>query len=146
MVVEVGLGSVLFHGFRASNWLLMMDWLPAMLVSLSVTVYFWVKVLPSFIAKNKIELTPEIDAEHLLNKLQQVYANEELNTEDGLKIIFGREWVHIRKSNTEPIIRIYAEAETEAQAVKIFEQVKKVISSQYSVFSSKYASSQLLKY
>ena len=124
------MGSALFHGFRASNWLLMMDWLPAMLVSLSVTVYFWVKVLPSFIAKNKIELTPEIDAEHLLNKLQQVYANEELNTEDGLKIIFGREWVHIRKSNTEPIIRIYAEAETEAQAVKIFEQVKKVISSQ----------------
>lgn len=88
---------------------------------------------PSFIAKNKIELTPEIDTDHLLNKLQQVYAKEELNTEDGLKIIFGREWVHIRKSNTEPIIRIYAEAETEAQAVKIFEEVKKVISSQWSV-------------
>ena len=82
---------------------------------------------PSFIAKNKIELTPEIDADQLLNDLKQVYANEELNTEDGLKIIFGREWAHIRKSNTEPIIRIYAEAETEAQAVKIFEQVKKEI-------------------
>ena len=43
-----GLGSTLFHGFRASGWLLMMDWLPAMLVSLSVTVYFWVKVLPKW--------------------------------------------------------------------------------------------------
>ncbi|MEO9804822.1 MAG: phosphoglucosamine mutase [Reichenbachiella sp.] len=82
---------------------------------------------PSFIAKNKIELTPEIDVDSLLEKLQKVYADEKLNTEDGLKIIFGQEWAHIRKSNTEPIIRIYTESETEQQAVEIFERVKREV-------------------
>lgn len=82
---------------------------------------------PSFIAKNKIELTLEIDADHLLQELQKVYSNENINTEDGIKIIFGKEWAHIRKSNTEPIIRIYTESETEAQAVEIFGRMKKEV-------------------
>ncbi|MEP1777887.1 MAG: phosphoglucosamine mutase, partial [Reichenbachiella sp.] len=67
------------------------------------------------------------DVDSLLEKLQKVYADEKLNTEDGLKIIFGQEWAHIRKSNTEPIIRIYTESETEQQAVEIFERVKREV-------------------
>lgn len=79
---------------------------------------------PSFIAKNKIKLPSEIDVDQLLEGLKKVYANEELNTEDGLKVFFGKEWAHIRKSNTEPIIRIYTESETKSRAMKIFEVVK----------------------
>ncbi|SMD33828.1 phosphomannomutase [Reichenbachiella faecimaris] len=82
---------------------------------------------PSFIAKHKIELTPALDADQLLDNLKEVFKDEKLNTEDGLKIIFGTEWAHIRKSNTEPIIRIYTESDTEEKANKIFEMVKQQI-------------------
>lgn len=62
------------------------------------------------ISKNKIELTPNIDVDHILNKMALAYANEEVDTTDGVKIYIGKEWVHLRKSNTEPIIRIYSES------------------------------------
>ncbi|PTN05282.1 phosphoglucosamine mutase [Mangrovibacterium marinum] len=63
-----------------------------------------------FISKNKIELTPGIDVDKVLEKVEQIYANEQVCTIDGVKIDFPDEWVHLRKSNTEPIIRIYAES------------------------------------
>lgn len=69
-----------------------------------------------FMSKKKIELTPEINTDHLLEKIQQKYKNKEITTVDGVKIDFENDWVHMRKSNTEPIIRIYTEAPTQKQA------------------------------
>lgn len=62
------------------------------------------------ISKNKIELTPAIDVDKVLQQVQERYAEYPINTVDGVKIEFDKEWVHLRKSNTEPIIRIYAES------------------------------------
>lgn len=75
--------------------------------------------------KDKIGLTPELDLDHILKQLEHKYANEQLNTIDGLKIDFPQGWVHLRKSNTEPIIRIYAEAETMLAAQALTAQIKK---------------------
>jgi len=69
-----------------------------------------------FISKNKITLTPEMDIDALLIKVEQKYKKQPHTTIDGLKIEFDKEWVHLRKSNTEPIIRIYSEADSEAVA------------------------------
>ena len=69
-----------------------------------------------FISKNKIQLTPEIDVDAILSALEDKYKNEQITTIDGLKIDFKEGWVHLRKSNTEPIIRIYAESEGEEKA------------------------------
>ena len=69
-----------------------------------------------FISKNKIELTPEIDVDKILSTLAKKYQNEKITTIDGLKIDFKEGWVHLRKSNTEPIIRIYAESDGEEKA------------------------------
>jgi phosphomannomutase len=69
-----------------------------------------------FISKNKIELTPNLDIDALLLKVEQKYVEQPINTIDGLKIEFENEWVHLRKSNTEPIIRIYSESQTETTA------------------------------
>ncbi|MDB2415552.1 phosphoglucosamine mutase [bacterium] len=63
-----------------------------------------------FMSKNKIELTPEIDVDMILSKMTENYSQEEVTTIDGVKIDFENEWVHLRKSNTEPIIRIYTES------------------------------------
>ena len=71
-----------------------------------------------FISKNKIQLTPEIDVDAILATLEEKYKNEQITTIDGLKIDFHEGWVHLRKSNTEPIIRIYAESEGEEKANK----------------------------
>ncbi|MDZ4758151.1 MAG: phosphoglucosamine mutase [Bacteroidota bacterium] len=84
-----------------------------------------------FISKNKIELTPDIDIDHLLLQLKNKYVKQPVNTVDGLKIEFDKEWVHLRKSNTEPIIRIYAESSNESTAQhlaqKIISDIKTVI-------------------
>ena len=64
------------------------------------------------ISKNKIQLTPQIDVDYILNKMADKYKNEEVDTTDGVKIHIGKEWVHLRKSNTEPIIRIYSESKS----------------------------------
>ncbi len=72
-----------------------------------------------FMGKKKIELTPEIDVDSLLTKMQKEYQNEEISTIDGVKIDFPENWVHLRKSNTEPIIRIYTEAKSQEEADKL---------------------------
>jgi phosphomannomutase len=68
------------------------------------------------ISKNKIELTPEIDVDRILSGVQEKYKKQPINNIDGVKIEFDKEWVHLRKSNTEPIIRIYSESESETTA------------------------------
>jgi phosphomannomutase len=72
-----------------------------------------------YMSKNKIELIPQIDVDAILVAMTEKYKNEEINTIDGVKIDFATEWVHLRKSNTEPIIRIYTEAPTQAEADKL---------------------------
>lgn len=69
-----------------------------------------------YMSKNKIELTPQIDVDNVLKTMTEKYANENISTIDGVKIDFPSEWVHLRKSNTEPIIRIYTEAPTQVAA------------------------------
>jgi phosphomannomutase len=87
-----------------------------------------------FISKNKIDLTPQINVDEVLEKIKQKYASEKINTIDGVKIDFEneKEWVHLRKSNTEPIIRIYAESQNEAKAnqlaQRIINDIKNIIS------------------
>jgi len=68
------------------------------------------------ISKNKIELTPDIDVDGVLKRIEEKYKNEDINTIDGLKIDFPDKWVQLRKSNTEPIIRIYAEGQSMQEA------------------------------
>ena len=69
-----------------------------------------------FMGKKKIELTPEINVDEILGKMKVRYQNEEISTIDGVKIDFAENWVHLRKSNTEPIIRIYTEAKSQKEA------------------------------
>ncbi len=84
-----------------------------------------------FISKNKIELTADIDTDQVLAKVKKRYAKQPVNTIDGVKIEFGKEWVHLRRSNTEPIIRIYAESDSNATAEhlaqKIIADIKEII-------------------
>ena len=83
-----------------------------------------------FMSKNKIELTPQIDVDAILIAMADKYKDEEINTIDGVKIDFDENWVHLRKSNTEPIIRIYTEAATQenadALALRIIDEIKDV--------------------
>ncbi|SMB86640.1 Phosphomannomutase [Hymenobacter roseosalivarius DSM 11622] len=84
------------------------------------------------ISKNKIELTPDINTDKILEQVQKRYAKQPINTIDGVKIEFDKEWVHLRKSNTEPIIRIYAESDSNATADhlanKIIGDIKEILS------------------
>ncbi len=83
-----------------------------------------------FMSKKKIQLTPELDVDRLLDEMAKAYADHDLSTVDGVKIDFDSSWVHLRKSNTEPIIRIYTEApsqdEADDLADKIIEQIKEM--------------------
>lgn len=81
------------------------------------------------IAKNKIQLTPDIDVDAILQAVKEKFADECITDIDGVKIDFPDSWVHLRKSNTEPIIRIYSEAETMDKADALAEDIKKVIAS-----------------
>ncbi len=85
-----------------------------------------------YISKNKIELTPDVNVDEVLRQMQERYAKQPINTIDGVKIEFDKEWVHLRKSNTEPIIRIYAESDSNATAEhlanKIIADIKEIIS------------------
>jgi phosphomannomutase len=84
--------------------------------------------LPQYaIAKNKIQLTPEINVDAILEAVKKNFAHEEITDIDGVKIDFEDSWVHLRKSNTEPIIRIYSEAHTMERANELAEEMKKVI-------------------
>lgn len=84
---------------------------------------------PYFISKNKIELTPDLNVDDVLEQIKKKYQDENINTIDGVKIDFEieKEWVHLRKSNTEPIIRIYAESQSEKKASQLAQQIIKDI-------------------
>ena len=83
------------------------------------------------ISKNKIELTPTLDVDHILLRIKDKYKSHPIIDIDGVKIEFEKEWVHLRKSNTEPIIRIYSESDSEAKAEhlakKIMQDIKEVV-------------------
>lgn len=83
------------------------------------------------ISKNKIELTPAINVDSILQKMSEKYAHQEVDTTDGVKIYIDKEWVHLRKSNTEPIIRIYSESKTKEDAnqlaSRIIEEINQLI-------------------
>lgn len=76
-----------------------------------------------FMSKNKIELTPDIDVDAILFKMKEKYSNEQVNDIDGVKIDFANSWVHLRKSNTEPIIRIYSEAPSSDEASNLANKI-----------------------
>jgi phosphomannomutase len=84
-----------------------------------------------YISKNKVELTPEIDVDCVIEEIKTKYSKHPINDVDGVKIEFDKEWVHLRKSNTEPIIRIYSESETHATAdhlaMKLITDIKEII-------------------
>ncbi|MGN0028802.1 MAG: phosphoglucosamine mutase [Marinilabiliaceae bacterium] len=83
---------------------------------------------PSYvISKNRIDLRPDVDVDALLKKVKELHRGENINDIDGVKIDFAKSWVHLRKSNTEPIIRIYAEAQTEDEANALAEKIKSEI-------------------
>lgn len=75
------------------------------------------------ISKNKLELTPETNVDSVLEALKANYAQQEIDLTDGVKIYFDKEWVHLRKSNTEPIIRIYSEAQTKEKADALAQEI-----------------------
>lgn len=79
------------------------------------------------ISKNKIELTPDIDVDSILEKMAKKYADYEVSTIDGVKIMFEKEWVHLRKSNTEPIIRIYSESRDMESADRLAKKIMQEI-------------------
>lgn len=83
-----------------------------------------------FMSKNKIELTPDLDVDDILRKVELKYSGEEISTVDGVKIDFAEHWVHLRKSNTEPIIRIYTEARSQEKAdeaaQKMIKEIKEI--------------------
>ncbi|MFG4005250.1 phosphoglucosamine mutase [Flavobacterium aquidurense] len=83
-----------------------------------------------YMSKNKIELTPQIDVDAILVAMTEKYKNEDITTIDGVKIDFATEWVHLRKSNTEPIIRIYTEAPSQEKAdvlaLRIIDEIKAI--------------------
>ncbi len=88
------------------------------------------KTYPAYaIAKNKIELTPDIDVDAILEAIKKKYSSETITDIDGVKIDFADSWVHLRKSNTEPIIRIYSEASTMDEADRLAQDIKSVIAS-----------------
>ena len=85
-----------------------------------------------FISKNKIELTPDVNVDLILENIIEKYKNHPVNTIDGVKIEFDKEWVHLRRSNTEPIIRIYSESQSMTTANnlagKIIADIKDILS------------------
>ena len=80
-----------------------------------------------FMSKNKIKLTPSLDVDAILNAIELRFANENITTIDGVKIDFAENWVHLRKSNTEPIIRIYTEAKSQVEADELANKMIKEI-------------------
>ena len=82
-----------------------------------------------YMSKNKIELTPEINVDAILEEMQKLYADEKISTVDGVKIDLADSWVHLRKSNTEPIIRIYTEAPSQTAADNLAQKILKEIES-----------------
>ena len=88
-------------------------------------------LIRSYISKNKIELTADINVDEVLEAVKRKYAKNPINAIDGVRIDFDKEWVHLRKSNTEPIIRIYSESDSmtkaENLAKKLISDIKEVV-------------------
>ena len=80
-----------------------------------------------YIAKNRIDLTPSTDVDAILRKVKEMYSHEQVNDIDGVKIDFPDRWVHLRKSNTEPIIRVYSEAATMEEADALGKKIMQVV-------------------
>ena len=80
-----------------------------------------------FIAKNRIDLQPSTDVDAILEKVKELYKDQQINDVDGVKIDFPDCWVHLRKSNTEPIIRVYSEAATMEEADKLGKQIMQIV-------------------
>jgi phosphomannomutase len=76
-----------------------------------------------YMAKQKIELTPDINTDSVLEKMKEKFSHQQVTDIDGVKIDFADKWVHLRKSNTEPIIRIYSEARSQQEAEEIGKQI-----------------------
>lgn len=94
----------------------------------NITVSELRKTYPEyFMSKNKIDLKEGIQIENIFKSIQEKYKMEQMNTEDGLKIDFADGWVHLRTSNTEPIIRVYSESKTEEMAHNLAQQIMKDI-------------------
>ena len=92
----------------------------------------WKEKLPRYyMSKLKVALTPKMDPDEILRLLKEKYADENIDVQDGLKIDFAEHWVHIRKSNTEPIVRIYTEARTLEKAREIARSFKSEIQNLY---------------
>ena len=88
------------------------------------------KTYPAYyISKQKIELSPAIDVDAILKQVEEKFASEKVNTIDGVKIDFPEKWVHLRKSNTEPIIRIYSEAKSMEEADELGQEIINIIES-----------------
>lgn len=82
-----------------------------------------------YISKNKIELSKEVNVDAILDGVHQRYRSENVNTIDGIKIDFPNEWIHLRKSNTEPIIRLYSESNSLERAEQLAKKIKEDIES-----------------
>lgn len=80
-----------------------------------------------YIAKNRIDLDPTTDIFGILQKVKDLYKNEQVTDIDGVKIDFADKWVHLRKSNTEPIIRVYSEAHTMEEADALGKQIMDIV-------------------
>lgn len=80
-----------------------------------------------FIAKNRIDLTPQTDVDAILERVKDMYKDEQVNDIDGVKIDFADKWVHLRKSNTEPIIRVYSEAATMEEADALGKKIMQIV-------------------
>ena len=86
------------------------------------------RTLPNYyIAKNRIDLTPTTDVDAILQRVKEHFRNEQVNDIDGVKIDFPDRWVHLRKSNTEPIIRVYSEAPTMEAAEELAQQLMQIV-------------------
>ena len=86
------------------------------------------KTYPNYcMAKNRIDLTPETDISAILDRIKEMYADEKVTDIDGVKIDFADKWVHLRASNTEPIIRVYSEAATMEEAESLGRKLMDVV-------------------
>ena len=98
------------------------------MAKMDMTVSAYRQTLPEYyISKNRIDLTPDTDIDAILARVKDIYKEERVNDIDGVKIDFAEGWVHLRKSNTEPIIRVYSEAATMDKANALAQQVMAII-------------------
>lgn len=98
------------------------------MAKMDITVSAYRQTLPEYyISKNRIDLTPDTDIDAILARVKDIYKEERVNDIDGVKIDFAEGWVHLRKSNTEPIIRVYSEAATMDKANALAQQVMAII-------------------